>query len=72
MLHCFIYHSPPYHLHHPKQVCVATFDSTIHFYSLRPGQAQPHMLVVPDVNDVYCPLPGNVIVSLRESRDLVR
>lgn len=52
-------------------VCVATFDSTIHFYSMRPGQAQPHMLVVPDVTDVYCPLPGNVVVNLRESRALV-
>lgn len=53
------------------QVCVATFDSSIHFYSLRAGQSQPHMLVVPDVTDVYCPLPGNVVVSLAESRALV-
>lgn len=53
------------------QVCIATFDSTIHFYSMRPGQTQPHMLVVPDVTDVYCPLPGNVVVNLRESRQLV-
>ena len=66
-------HSPP----HPSpsvsasQVCVATFDSTIHFYSLRPGQAQPHMLVVPDTTDVYCPLAGNVVVNLKQSRELV-
>lgn len=53
------------------QVCVATFDSTIHFYSLRPGQAQPHMLVVPDTTDVYCPLAGNVVVNLKQSRELV-
>ncbi|PSC68317.1 transport Sec24-like protein [Micractinium conductrix] len=53
------------------QICVATFDSTIHFYSMRPGQSQPHMLVVPDVTDVYCPLPGNVVVPLREARPLV-
>lgn len=39
---------------------------------MRPGQTQPHMLVVPDVTDVYCPLPGNVVVNLRESRQLVR
>ena len=31
------------------QVCVATYDSAIHYYSLRPHQSQPHMLVVPDV-----------------------
>ena len=53
-------------------MCIATFDSTIHFYSMRPGQAQPHMLVVPDVTDVYCPLSGNVVVNLKESRPLVR
>lgn len=50
---------------------MATFDSTIHFYSLRPGQAQPHMLVVPDTTDVYCPLAGNVVVNLKQSRELV-
>ena len=48
------------------QVCVATFDATIHFYSMRPGQAQPHMLVVPDIADVYCPLAGNVVVNLSQ------
>ena len=64
---------PPSHPSHPSpaQICVATFDSTIHFYSMRPGQSQPHMLVVPDVTDVYCPLPGNVVVPLREARPLV-
>ena len=55
----------------PVQVCVATFDSTVHFYSMRPGQAQPHMLVVPDVTDVYCPLAGNILVNLSQSRQLV-
>ena len=50
---------------------MATFDSTVHFYSMRPGQAQPHMLVVPDVTDVYCPLAGNVLVNLSQSRQLV-
>ncbi|GAB4822012.1 hypothetical protein N2152v2_009058 [Parachlorella kessleri] len=53
------------------EVCIATFDSTIHFYSLRPGQSQPHMLVVPDVTDVYCPLAGNVVVNLQQSLGLV-
>lgn len=53
-------------------MCVATFDSAIHFYSMRPGQSQPHMLVVPDVADVYCPLSGNVVVNLKDSLPLVR
>ena len=51
---------------------MATFDSTIHFYSMRPGRGAPLMLVVPDIADVYCPLSGNVVVNLQQSRELVR
>lgn len=29
------------------------------------------MLVVPDTTDVYCPLAGNVVVNLKQSRELV-
>lgn len=50
---------------------VATFDSTIHFYSLRPSQSQPQMLVVPDVSDPYAPQSASLICSVKESRALV-
>lgn len=53
------------------QVAVATFDSTIHFYSLRPSQSQPHMLVVPDVADPYAPQSASLICNAKESRVLV-
>ena len=36
-------------------VGLATFDSSIQFYSLREGCSQPHMLVVTDTAEVYVP-----------------
>uniref|UniRef100_A0A1J3HXG5 Protein transport protein Sec24-like n=6 Tax=Noccaea caerulescens TaxID=107243 RepID=A0A1J3HXG5_NOCCA len=49
-------------------VGIATFDSTIHFYSLKRALQQPLMLIVPDVQDVYTPLETDVIVQLSECR----
>lgn len=49
----------------------ATFDSEVHFYSLRPNQAQPQMLVVPDVEEPYCPPPGSLLAPLHSSRPLI-
>ncbi|XP_050275700.1 protein transport protein Sec24-like At4g32640 isoform X3 [Quercus robur] len=52
-------------------VGIATFDSTIHFYSLKRALQQvnnPLMLVVPDVQDVYTPLQTDVVVQLSECR----
>lgn len=52
-------------------VGVATFDSQLHFYPLRRQQGQAHMLVVPDVINVYCPLPQGLLVPLLEARPMV-
>ena len=54
------------------QVAVATFDSAIHFYTLRATQTQPQMLVVPDVADPYAPPAASVICSAKASRHVVR
>ena len=48
----------------PLLVGLCTFDSTIHFYAIRPGASQPHMLVVPDVDEPYSPLPTGLVVPL--------
>lgn len=51
------------------QVGVITFDSALHFYSLKPGQSQPQMVVVPEVADPFVPcLPEDLLVNLSESR----
>ncbi|XP_006888122.1 PREDICTED: protein transport protein Sec24A [Elephantulus edwardii] len=49
-----------------------TFDSTIHFYSLQEGLSQPQMLVVSDIEDVFIPMPENLLVNLNESKELVQ
>jgi protein transport protein SEC24 len=47
-------------------VGIATFDSAIHFYSLKRAQQQPLMLIVPDVQDVYTPLQKDLILPVSE------
>ncbi|XP_062203524.1 protein transport protein SEC24 B-like [Phragmites australis] len=47
-------------------VGIATFDSAIHFYSLKRAQQLPLMLIVPDVQDVYTPLQTDLILPISE------
>ncbi|KAK2510248.1 Sec24a [Columba guinea] len=49
-----------------------TFDSTIHFYSLQEGLAQPQMLIVSDIEDVFIPMPENLLVNLNENKELIQ
>ncbi|KAM9373470.1 protein transport protein Sec24A [Phaethornis superciliosus] len=49
-----------------------TFDSTIHFYSLQEGLSQPQMLVVSDIEDVFIPMPENLLVNLNENKELIQ
>ncbi|KAJ9120632.1 hypothetical protein QFC22_002561 [Naganishia vaughanmartiniae] len=46
-------------------------SSSLHFFSLPPGQAEPTMLVVSDVDDVYLPKPTDLLVNLTESRPVI-
>lgn len=48
-----------------------TVDSVLHFYSLGPEQADPQMLVVSDLDDVYLPQPEDLLCNLAESRGVV-
>ena len=52
-------------------MAVATFDSTIHFYTLRATQTQPQMLVVPDIGDPYAPPAASIICNGKASRHVV-
>uniref|UniRef100_A0A670J142 SEC24 homolog A, COPII coat complex component n=1 Tax=Podarcis muralis TaxID=64176 RepID=A0A670J142_PODMU len=49
-----------------------TFDSTIHFYSLQEGLSQPQMLIVSDIEEVFIPMPENLLVNLNESKELIQ
>ncbi|XP_068134016.1 protein transport protein Sec24A [Hyperolius riggenbachi] len=54
------------------KIAFITFDSTIHFYSLQEGLSQPQMLVVTDIDDVFIPMPENLLVNLHECKELVQ
>ncbi|KAJ7977821.1 Protein transport protein Sec24-like protein [Quillaja saponaria] len=53
------------------QIGFATFDSTIHFYNMKSSLTQPQMMVVSDLEDLFVPLPDDLLVNLSESRSVV-
>jgi Sec23/Sec24 trunk domain len=53
------------------RVGIATFDSAVQFYALRPGQSAPQMLVVPDISEPYAPSASSLLVNARKARSLV-
>ncbi|KAL7555846.1 hypothetical protein ACA910_017349 [Epithemia clementina (nom. ined.)] len=48
-----------------------TFDNGVHYYNLDSDLANPQMLVVSDLKELFVPLPENLLVNLHESRDIV-
>ena len=48
-----------------------TYDSTLHFYSLKSTQTQPQMMVVAELDDPFLPMPDDLLVNLAESRAVI-
>ncbi|XP_065059218.1 protein transport protein Sec24A-like [Rhopilema esculentum] len=48
-----------------------TFNSSIHFYSLKAAQTQPQMFIMSDVDDVFIPSPEGLLVNLKENKEMV-
>ncbi len=48
-----------------------TFDSAVHYYSLKAGKTNPQMLVVGDLKELFVPAPDDLLVFLKESRAAV-
>ncbi|KAL1539716.1 Protein transport protein Sec24A [Salvia divinorum] len=53
------------------QIGFITYDSTIHFYNMKSSLPQPQMMVVSDLDDIFVPLPDDLLVNLSESRSVV-
>lgn len=53
------------------QIGFLTFDSTLHFYNLKSSLTQPQMMVVGDLDDIFVPLPDDLLVNLSDSRNVV-
>ncbi|XP_065891060.1 protein transport protein Sec24A-like [Dysidea avara] len=49
-----------------------TYDSTLHFYNLKSSLAQPQMMVVSEIDDVFLPTPNSLLVNLRQSKELIQ
>ncbi|XP_050390937.1 protein transport protein Sec24A isoform X2 [Patella vulgata] len=53
------------------QIGFLAYDRSLYFFNLAEGLSQPQMLIVPDLDDVFLPLPDELLVNLHESKDLV-
>jgi len=53
------------------QVGFLTYDESVHYYSLKSGLANPQMLVVADLVELFVPAPDDLLVNLQESREVV-
>ncbi|ESQ49323.1 hypothetical protein EUTSA_v10019975mg [Eutrema salsugineum] len=53
------------------QIGFITYDSTLHFYNMKSSLSQPQMMVVSDLDDIFVPLPDDLLVNLSESRNVV-
>lgn len=53
------------------QVGIITYDTSLHFYNLSPNLASPQMLVVSDLDDLFLPLPDDILVNASESEDAI-
>lgn len=53
------------------RVMFLTYDSSVHFYNLRPTLKQPQMFVVSDVEQIFLPVPDDLLVDLNDSRDII-
>lgn len=56
---------------HPRtEVGIITFDSAVHFYNMDPKLQQPQVLVMPNLQELFLPVPHHLMVPLAESRHL--
>ncbi|XP_010464294.1 PREDICTED: protein transport protein Sec24-like At3g07100 [Camelina sativa] len=53
------------------QIGFITYDSTLHFYNMKSSLSQPQMMIVTDLDDIFLPLPDDLLVNLSESRTVV-
>jgi protein transport protein SEC24 len=61
------------------KIGIITFDSTIHFYNLnvnvfltQASMLEPQMLVLPDLNETFIPLPYDLLVPLSDGASILK
>merc|ERR1719231_184082 len=53
------------------QFALLTFDSAVHFFHLKSSLSMPQMLCVPDLAELFLPLPDDLLVNLADSRAVI-
>uniref|UniRef100_A0A182YBY1 Uncharacterized protein n=2 Tax=Anopheles stephensi TaxID=30069 RepID=A0A182YBY1_ANOST len=53
------------------QVGFIAYNSAIHFYNISEEYNQPHEVTVLDVEDVFLPYPDNLLVNLKECKEMI-
>jgi len=53
------------------QVGFITFDSSVHFYVMKPNLSAPHMMVVGDVENIFLPVSDDLLITVSEAKILV-
>uniref|UniRef100_A0A182SVY8 Sec23/Sec24 trunk domain-containing protein n=1 Tax=Anopheles maculatus TaxID=74869 RepID=A0A182SVY8_9DIPT len=53
------------------QVGFIAYNSAIHFYNISEDYNQPHEVTVLDVEDVFLPYPDNLVVNLKECKEMI-
>ena len=48
-----------------------TYDRVLQFYNVKASMAQPQMMVMTDVNDVFVPMTDGFLVNLEEARTVL-
>ncbi|CEG45436.1 coatomer copii [Plasmopara halstedii] len=48
-----------------------TYDNSIHFYNLKSNLKAPQMMVVADLDELFIPIPDELLVNLSDSREIV-
>ena len=48
-----------------------TYDRVIQFYNVKSNMAQPQMMVMTDVDDVFVPMVDGFLVSVTEARTVL-
>ncbi|XP_050322830.1 protein transport protein Sec24A [Bactrocera neohumeralis] len=54
------------------QIGFIAYNSHVHFYSMAEGYNQPHELTLLDIDDPFLPRPDNLLVNLKECKELVK
>lgn len=53
------------------RVGFVTYNKVLHFYNVKASLAQPQMMVVSDVSDMFVPLLDGFLVNVNESRQVI-